>query len=271
MNGTKANLGFFFLSLVCQILGFACAALISSLIDFSFSFEHLESAETALISFLFFHSISAFGLACWLKLPTAWKVFNLILAPAIAIYENSALPGEFIVFAALLSVLIYLPTFWTRVPYYPTSKITYKVISDIIDENKPANFIDLGCGFSSLLIYLARQHPQVQFYGVEISPLPFLIGKIRCKLSGLKNISVSPDNFWNLSFDRYDMVYAFLAPPPMERLWQKINAEMKPSSIFISNTFEVPAAADKIYEIDDRRKCRLLFFRLSLSSKVLPS
>jgi hypothetical protein len=47
------------------------------------------------------------------------------------------------------------------------------------------------------------------------------------------------------------VVYAFLSPAPMPRLWEKICAEMKPGSLFISNSFPVPGQApDRVIEVD---------------------
>jgi hypothetical protein len=49
----------------------------------------------------------------------------------------------------------------------------------------------------------------------------------------------------------YDVVYAFLSPAPMPRLWEKVQAEMQPGNLFISNSFPVPGATpDRIIEVD---------------------
>ena len=37
-----------------------------------------------------------------------------------------------------------------------------------------------------------------------------------------------------------DVVYAFLSPAPMPRLWEKVQREMRPGTLFISNRFIVP-------------------------------
>ena len=49
----------------------------------------------------------------------------------------------------------------------------------------------------------------------------------------------------------------------MARLYAKAREEMKPGSLFISNSFAVPDVdPDEIVEVDDSRRTRLLVFRL---------
>jgi predicted O-methyltransferase YrrM len=78
---------------------------------------------------------------------------------------------------------------------------------------------------------------------------------------GLANTYLKYGNFWDEDLSRYDMVYCFLSPEPMPALYRKACAEMRPGSLIISNSFDVPGVpAD---EILDRRHTRLFFWRLS--------
>ncbi|HNB00634.1 MAG TPA: hypothetical protein PKO13_10210, partial [Nitrosomonas sp.] len=47
-------------------------------------------------------------------------------------------------------------------------------------------------------------------------------------------------NFWQYNLSSYDIVYAYLSPIPMDKLWKKVLQEMRPGSILISNSFVVP-------------------------------
>jgi hypothetical protein len=67
---------------------------------------------------------------------------------------------------------------------------------------------------------------------------------------------------WNIDLSEFDVVYAFLSPAPMERLFEKVRREMKPGSIFISNSFMVPGESPtETVEISDRRQTKLLIWR----------
>ena len=61
----------------------------------------------------------------------------------------------------------------------------------------------------------------------------------------------------------YDVVYAFLSPEPMPRLWEKVKDEMLPGSIFVSNSFAVPnIEPSEIWELSDERKTVLYIYIL---------
>jgi hypothetical protein len=45
---------------------------------------------------------------------------------------------------------------------------------------------------------------------------------------------------WQTPLADHDLVYAFLSPAPMSELWAKAQAEMRPGSLFVSNSFPVP-------------------------------
>lgn len=70
-------------------------------------------------------------------------------------------------------------------------------------------------------------------------------------------------DFWKEPLADYNVVYAFLSPAPMSDLWAKINREMRPGSLFISNSFQVPEQdASFVIEVADTRKTRLFCYRI---------
>ncbi len=231
---------FFLWSLAAQAIGFAAALLAGNFI----------SAPPAQI---LAHSIVAFACARAMRLSKPWQIFNLavpLLGPALTVFQ---IPSWIIVAAALALLLVYIPTFWTRVPFYPTSLPMYEVILEQLPENEPFSFVDLGCGFGSLLVFLAKKRPLGRFAGVEISPLPFLVSKVRGFFSGGR-IEIAFADFWKLDLRSYDYVYAFLAPPPMADLWEKCRGEMKKGGMLLINSFPVPALADREIHVEDARK-----------------
>ncbi|MBT7232228.1 MAG: hypothetical protein HN861_04265, partial [Rhodospirillaceae bacterium] len=70
-------------------------------------------------------------------------------------------------------------------------------------------------------------------------------------------------DFWKLDFGDYDMVYAFLSPEPMPALYDKVRREMKPGTMFVSNSFAVPGVPpDETIVLDDRRKTKLHIWKI---------
>jgi len=158
--------------------------------------------------------------------------------------------------------VLLLLLFWridkSQVPLYLTNHRTARAAADLLPASS-CNFIDLGCGTGSLLHYLAKNHPNFAFVGIEHAPLPFL----RAWLRGLRtpNLTIRYGDFWHEDLGSYQVVYAFLSPVPMTRLWQKARAEMSPHSLLISNSFEISDTTPlRIVEVPDRRRTRLFCY-----------
>ncbi len=162
---------------------------------------------------------------------------------------------------ALLAAL-YSNTLFERVPLYLTNRATWRALDALLDDEKQTGrFVDLGAGFGGPITFLAAHKPNWRFDGVESAPLVFVLAWLRLRLGG----SVATIRFrrlWNEDLGTADVVYAFLSPAPMARLLEKAGAEMKPGSLFISNSFwadEMPY--DATVEVDDERKTRLYLKR----------
>lgn len=96
----------------------------------------------------------------------------------------------------------------------------------------PAGFqgkiYDLGSGFGTLAYFCARQFPQAQVYGFEISPIPYLLSKI---IFRRKNLHFIKKNFYHEDLRQADIVLCYLFPGGMKKL------EELPWKRLISNTF----------------------------------
>ena len=205
------------------------------------------------------------GICAWLisyllKLSRWWQILNLVVGPLSVLYLSMGLPAWLLLVPIALGTLTYLPAFWTRVPYYPTSEPMYRAIAAELPQDKAFTFIDLGCGFSGLINYLSQRFPQSHFSGVEIGLLPFLVSRLR--FMRRKNVRILFKSFWNMPLTPYDVVYTFLAPGPMPKLWEKACQEMEPNSVLLVNSFQVPAKAERMIEVDDERKCCLYRYRI---------
>lgn len=237
----RAPLYFLVLSILCQLVGMGVLSMLQDL---------LVSPQVLLA----LHSILAFLLSRWLGLTLPWQLFNLLLAPSVVAYLYFELPSGWAFGALVVTLLLYAPTFWTRVPYFPTHPRLYDTVAGLIPTQKSVKVLDLGCGMGRLLNYLGKVRPDASFTGVEISPLAFALAKLWLRLNGRENVSVRLKNFWNMSLADYDIVYAFLAPGPMPALWEKAREEMKPGSVFITNTFQVEGSETRKIETGERHQ-----------------
>jgi len=248
-RGNLAPVGFLGISVACQAIAFGGALALNSI---------LPTLSTPLIS-LAAQALSAAVLARWSGVPPVWQLFNLVLPPAAWGLLIGDVPVGPITIIGVASLLLYLPTFWTRVPYYPTSVPTYAAIAALLPTDRPIRFLDIGCGFAPLLRYLAAERPNGSYVGVEISPLAFFVAWLRSLTA--PRVTIRFRSLWKIDLGDYDVVYAFLAPGPMPAVWAKVAREMAPGTVFISNSFPAPAEPHEVVAIGDKRRAVLFLYR----------
>lgn len=194
-----------------------------------------------------------------LGLPGWWQLINGLFFPAVILAGRLEIPSHWYLAGFLLLLLTSLGTVFTRVPLYLSSRQAMREVARRLPAGGPPRVVDLGCGLGGMLAYLARHRPEARLHGVDAAPLPWLFGYLR--LRGKARIRLG--SLWDENLADYDVVYAYLSPAPMERLWRKARQEMRPGSLFISNSFAVPGVEpDERVELHDLSRARLLIWRM---------
>ena len=213
------------------------------------------------------------GLARW------WLPIQLLFAPALVLMLALDIRPGFFLAAFLIMLAVYWSTFRTQVPLYLSSNKVWQVLETLLPslacgggaggEGKPCfRFIDLGSGLGGALAHLARVRPDGYYCGVESAPLPFLWSWLRIKLGGYRHCEVRWGSIWDDNLEvcnlaQYDVVFAYLSPVPMERLWRKARTEMRPGSVFISSTFAVPEQTPhETLQVDDLHRSTLFVWHM---------
>ncbi|MEO9039393.1 MAG: class I SAM-dependent methyltransferase [Gallionella sp.] len=201
-----------------------------------------------------------FGLAIW------WLLIQLLFAPTLILMLGAGLPPNFFLAAFLISVLVYWGTFRTQVPLYLSSNKVWHALEHLLPVKNAGPgfaFMDLGSGLGGVLTHLAKVRPDGSYTGVEAAPLPFLWSWLRIQLSGNLNSSVHWGNLWDCDLSQYEVVFAYLSPVPMEKLWHKARAEMRPGTLFVSSTFTVPdQTPHETVPVDDLHHSTLLVWNM---------
>jgi hypothetical protein len=207
------------------------------------------------------------ALAAWaLRLEWWWVVIQIVLPLAALALLRADLPPWLFLALLLVLGLFYWSTVRTRVPLYLSNRRTWDAVAALLPPARPgvtANLVDLGCGLGGLIVHLARLRPDMSFVGMELAPLPAAWCKLRLLASGLSNARVEWRSFWPQNLAAYDVVFAFLSPVPMPRLWEKAQREMRPGSLFVSCEFPVAGQEPRqIVELDQARQSRLYVWRM---------
>lgn len=201
--------------------------------------------------------MTAAATATFLALPVWWRVINLLFVPMICLMQQAELDARWYLGGFLLLAVTSLGTIRTRVPLFLSSARAAMELARRLPED--GSLCDLGCGLGGPLARVAKARPDAQLVGVEAAPLNWLISRMRLP----RRAEIRLGSLWDMDLSRFDVVYAYLSPAPMARLWEKASREMKPGSLFISNSFAVPGLRfDEVIELDDLAHSRLLIRRV---------
>lgn len=210
----------------------------------------LFPANITLIGFALMQGGLAALLAGLMGMPRWWLVIGFLFAPALTGALSLQLSSWWYLAGFVLLALVYWSVFRTRVPLFLTSRRAHAALAELLPDSEGFSMIDLGSGLGDVLARLSSARADGCYIGVETAPLPFMISKLR--LASMRNCRVAWGDFWQRDLGGFDVVYAYLSPVPMAQLWQKVKLEMKPGSLFISNTFTVPGVApDRTIPLDD--------------------
>ena len=175
------------------------------------------------------------------------------------------------VFETVLLIIIFLAGFsivWSTlllgISPMPSSKKARQAMMqlsvDIDTETGP--IFELGSGWGSLIIPLAKQYPQRQVVGYELSIMPWLTTIILIKVLGLKNVSVYRQNFLNADLTRASIIFCYLFPGGMKTLERKLDTENGRLEYLISNYFSFSSHKPiKIIQLDDLYKSPVYLYK----------
>lgn len=160
---------------------------------------------------------------------------------------------------ALLLMLVFSAVLKDRVPLYLTNDTTHQALVELVQTYQVRSVLDLGSGLGGVVRALAGAGIDAQ--GVEYSPMLALLSNAWCRWSGLGQ--VSRGDMWQTDLSQVDMVYVFLSPVPMTRLWQKACAGMKSGALLVSNSFAIENVEPlEVWELSDGRQTQLFIYQI---------
>jgi len=124
--------------------------------------------------------------------------------------------------------IISIISFFSLAPWVPTRTSDLKRIQKLIKLKPKENFLEIWCGTAKVSLYIAKENPESFITGIELSPLFFLISKIKILCSRQKNIRIIYWNAFKKDLSLYEVLYVFWLPETVtEKLFPKLETEMK--------------------------------------------
>lgn len=123
----------------------------------------------------------------------------------------------------------------TKVPIVITPKayidfiIKYLAKENLV--NSQSVVYELGSGWGDFSLAIARLHPR-KIKAYELSPIHVLYSKLKAKRLGSMVKFIRAD-FFQSDLSDADIVYVYLMPKVVDRLWQKMKKECKPGTMMI--------------------------------------
>ncbi|KPH91989.1 hypothetical protein AMS57_00180 [Pseudoalteromonas undina] len=145
-----------------------------------------------------------------------------------------------------LVLLIALSIVWSTLktgisPMMSSSKARQTMLAAISMDEKGA-LIDLGSGWGTLVIPVAKRHPNKQVIGYELSWFPWLISMLFKYSLGLNNLTLYRKDFKNADLSSASTLVCYLFPDGMVALEEKLKHDVVNNKItIVSNTFALPS------------------------------
>ena len=173
------------------------------------------------------------------KLAPWWVPIQFLFPIALLLLGAVHLPPSIYLGGFLVLLCLYWSTFRTQVPYYPSSSAVWRAAEALLPAGRPLRVIDIGSGFGGFVMHLARARPESEVIGIELAPLPWGVSHLRARWRRSAAHFVRGD-YEALDFGEYDVVFAYLSPAAMPRLWRKACAEMRQGALLLSHEFAIP-------------------------------
>lgn len=106
-----------------------------------------------------------------------------------------------------------------------------------IDGTLNGPLIDLGSGWGTLVIALARKYPRQQVIGYELSLIPWVVSMIWKHGLQLNNLKLYRKDFMKADLSGASLLCCYLFPGGMLSLEEKLKGELSSEIRIVSNTF----------------------------------
>ncbi len=138
-----------------------------------------------------------------------------------------------------------------------------------VSEKEP--LIDLGSGWGTLVIAVARKYPDQQVIGYELSWFPWLVSVIRKSVLRLDNLRLYRQDFNKAELGRAAILFCYLFPGGMVDLHKKLKRERFNEILIVSNTFALPSCQPaKIIRLEDIYKTPIYVYHWQPECTLTP-
>ena len=140
-----------------------------------------------------------------------------------------------LVLASGLSIVFY--QLYTGVPPMPSKQSEREQAIELLQaaDLNDGVIYELGCGWGGLILMLTKAFPDRPIVGYELSWLPFLVARFRCRK--LKNVKIYRNNFFKKDFPQASAVLCYLMMGSMPKLAAHLDKQLATNTPVITLAF----------------------------------
>jgi len=140
----------------------------------------------------------------------------------------------------------------TGISPIPSSRTSREFMFSLLPHEFDGEIVELGAGWGTLAFPLAKRFSKSNVRAYELSPIPWLVMRMRWALSTRTNLRLFRANFLKVPIrGETKAVMCYLHSEVLEKVRPKLERELAPGTLFVSNVFEVPGwVPEAVHKID---------------------
>ena len=120
----------------------------------------------------------------------------------------------------------------------PTSRKVAREVVQLLPADMK-RFYELGSGIGAMALLVARQRPSCEVIACELSPVPYLISKLRKALGSYPNLTLTREDIFTLPLASESLLFCYLYPGAMEKLKERLTTHDSPPLSILTHTFAI--------------------------------
>lgn len=144
-------------------------------------------------------------------------------------------------FSLILLILISIPTIMAMVngaPFVPTPMNRVKAMVKLAKIKKGQRVYDLGCG-DGRFVYIAANEYGAKATGIELSPMVYLLAKVR-QFFWKSKAEIIFGDFKMRNLSDAEIIFFYLLPESLKKLQPELDKQIKKGTKIYSYAFEIP-------------------------------
>ena len=178
-----------------------------------------------------------------------------------------------LIVVALSGASIVIYTLENGISPSPTgAKVKRRLLEVMADLPAPNDIRELGSGWGTLALPIAKQFPDARVTGYENSIVPFVTSRLRWMMASTSNLRLLWTNFHSIDLADADVIVCYQSPGNVSNLRPKFEEELADRAIVVSNTFAVPGwTPSETHRVDDLFKTRIYIYHVGEAKPLRPT